>query len=159
MTKFYTILLLLIFLFSCTNKRKEAELEDRLAKLEKDNKELQDKLNFTTEAPVEEQQIPESTIAENNYVFVKLVVEQEEPKFGSPETDYKQSVTYNYCSEILKLASFDSELKYTLMDDVQQNYYRSKGQFYNGKVKSRECFVFSSYEEASKKREEYLMGL
>ncbi|MCF2446223.1 hypothetical protein L0657_19860 [Dyadobacter sp. CY345] len=151
------LLLLLIFLLGCNGKQKNADLEDRISKLEEENRELQNKLATNTSPPISNlPNYDNPSSPAGVYAFVLLTVKQEEYDASASETNYKQVVSYNYCSGIGEFSFVNNDLKYKLMDQTQLEYFKGDGKYKNGKVGSRECFVFSTYEEASKKREEYL---
>lgn len=149
------IVMSLILLVSCDGQKKDSDLETRLNKLEQENEKLKEKLENTPETT--NSGIPyNSEPASTSYVFTRLIVEQEE--YASPNAYTKVPVEQNYCSMIKEFPRVDSDLKYRLMDEIQSRYLSSPvAQLKHGKVKNRECFVFATYEEASKKREEFIV--
>lgn len=149
----------LVLFFGCNSDNKT---EERLKRLEQENKELKEKIS------TEKLYIPQNnqnTSPNNNtdnqsraskYVFVLLKTTQTEYNETSMERVDRR---YNICSEIERLAYVDEDMKYSLMDQVQGSYMKSASRIMDrGRVNSREVFVFDTYEEASKAREKYLVG-
>jgi hypothetical protein len=92
-----------------------------------------------------------SIVTSEKYCFVLLKVTQTEPLWGKDEY-------YNYCTKIQEISTVDEDSKYRLMDDAQEIYLGSpSGTLHNGSVIERECFIFDSYQEASREREKYLI--
>lgn len=150
-----TLLMSLTVLVSCNNQGNDSDLENRINKLEQENKTLKETLTRTTQ-PSSSEDVNKFESSSSNYVFTRLIVEQEE--YATPDAYTKVPVERNYCSMIKKYTNVDSDLKYRLMDEIQSRYLSSPVvQLKHGKVKSRECFVFATYEEASKKREEFII--
>ncbi|WP_159468322.1 hypothetical protein [Dyadobacter sp. 3J3] len=61
-----------------------------------------------------------------------------------------------FCTPVEEYSDVSSDVKYRILDQAQ-NGYSSTHHFKKEVVKDRECFVFTTYEEASKKREEFLI--
>jgi hypothetical protein len=153
MTRIFTLICFTL-LFACNNKQKENDLESRLAKLEQENKELKEKVTNVPQTPYSESIEPVTTTSPViSYAFTRLIVEQQEYDM---DAHAYVNMTMNFCSSIKEYSKLDNDVKYYLMDQAQQRYLKDS-QHLNGHVKSRECFVFSSYEDASKKREEFLV--
>jgi len=144
----------LLSMLGCNNQQKENKLESRLNNLEQENKALKEKLNRVPQVSELEAEKPVDTIFKSQYAFTRLVVEQEEYDFSD---GHLKTEAYNVCSSIEEFSNVDNDLRYKLLDQAQQKYL-TNSQHKKGSVKSRDCFVFLSYEEASKKREEFLIS-
>ncbi|WP_273216155.1 hypothetical protein [Runella zeae] len=140
------IIILVTFSCSSSTKNKQAELEEQLNKLEKENKLLKQEISQ-----------PKATSV---YAFVVLNVTQTEQELKAEGPNIESvniEKSYYYTSEIHELSFFNEAIKYKLMDDFQ-NEYLSFYSIYKGQVKNRQCFTFGTYQEASRKREQYLIS-
>jgi len=88
--------------------------------------------------------------AQKQYVFVRLLVEED---FGM------QTRLANFVSGIQDITSALSEDEKAQLEDLIISKYlnSSGGQLGSGRIKKKETFVFSSYAEASEKRNSFLI--
>ena len=159
--KYNLFVIICIFLSLLSSCNTHNTTEERLKKLEQENKELKEKIsteqpNRSNSTNYQNTSPNYNTSTNTKYVFVLLKTTQIE---RDEMTMDKIEKRYNYCSEIQNLPFISEDIKYELMDKVQRSYKNSASAIvYNGRVNSRQVFVFDSYEEASKAREKYLVG-
>ncbi|WP_419488770.1 hypothetical protein [Chryseobacterium bernardetii] len=95
------------------------------------------------------QTIKSASIA-TQYVFVRLEIEEDKGM---------RIQQGNFVSGIQEIKSLTEDEKARLEDQVLTEYLKSSGaQLFNGRVKKKETFVFSSYKEASAKRNSFLIS-
>ena len=144
---------LLVIFFSCTSNTNSDNVQRKIEQLERENKDLKEKSFDNTSND-------NFVLNSKKYAFVLLEVIQVETELDKSEAIYKAvevSKSYNYCSGIEDFQVFNEDVKYKFMDEVQQEYMNMNGRIYKGRVKTRNCFSFDSYEAASKERERYLV--
>ena len=151
-------LLIVMFLLGCqnegVNRTAQTFVNDSLIKEDKelrDSIKLVESLNkFYQLGRYSQPNNSVSFAASEKYCFVLLKATQ---------TDYDGKEEYfNYCTKIQDFLNIGEDLKYKLMDNAQESYLGSpSGGLHKGRVTSRECFIFDTYQEASKEREKYLI--
>lgn len=153
-------LLLCILVLGCSpsesEKAEKVELEARLQKLEKENQELKETLNqqksiSTPEVKPQTYQQPSN----HKYAFVVLTIGETQQEWSQILNRF-EDVEHEYylCSGIQEFLFFDEKSKYWFMDKAQQGHILLRRE----RIKERQCFTFDNYEEASRKREEYLIS-
>jgi hypothetical protein len=150
----YVILLVSILAIGCQGSNKEiAALYSKMDSLQRQNSVLLERIKSidSTKPSGLSDTFVVNTKSQTKYCFVVLSVSQIEPVWG--KTEY-----YFYSTAIKEYDYVDEDTKYRLMDAAQQGYLSSwpavEGK---GRVRERKCFVFDSYEQASKEREKYLL--
>lgn len=64
-----------------------------------------------------------------------------------------------YTTQVSQISNYNENVKYRLLDEVVSSYKNSpSARVYDGDVKKRNIYLFSSYEEASIAREKYIMN-
>jgi hypothetical protein len=147
---------------SCVSKQKYDELEKKLKHLEIQNSELHKTLTLymektTPRAAYEPQDETAETpeFAFPKYAFVVLEVEEVTRTAYENGAWNKTTGKFNSTSQIQEFKSFNEDTKYRFMDEITQHYKLTNSR--EGQVNNRRCFVFNSYEEASKEREKYVI--
>lgn len=150
------------------------QLNEKLRSLENE-KQVPGETNVQTGTTLystpESNPLQDKTIEEKNikYVFVLFEVEKrefdvekmrrqndEELRTMSqiPDKGYSNNI-YNVVTKVMEMDKFNDEIKYMLMDDAQAKIKYSLGPEFTG-VKSRKCFVYDSYKDASIARSAYI---
>jgi hypothetical protein len=158
MTKTFLPLLTVLCILSCENPRPTPKFTigddphiDSLMTSIKANQKVQfDEIDHKAEA----HQDTVSTyvigsISTTQYVFVKLAVEE----------NRAMGIQYgNFVSGIQEVNNLNEDEKARLEDLVLAEYLKSSGaQLFDGRVTSKETFVFTSYAKASAKRNSFLI--
>ncbi|SIT13680.1 hypothetical protein SAMN05421786_106159 [Chryseobacterium ureilyticum] len=100
--------------------------------------------------PLRSKQTTTSASIATQYIFVRLEIEEDKGM------KIQQG---NFVSGIQEIKSLTEDEKARLEDQVLAEYLKSSGaQLFNGRVKKKETFVFSSYKEASAKRNSFLIS-
>lgn len=149
---FFILLVFSSFIYGCQSNK---QMEERLKRLEKENKELKKSLHNDEGGtnPESNDYINDNNNNSSTYAFVVLKVTQRE--YNENYTN-KITKTYNFCSAIKSFNYLNEDLKYQFMDAVQNSYSNSAGaNLYDGAVIDRNIYTFRTYEEASMEREKY----
>jgi len=144
---------------------------DKIAQLEKENNELRKKVSDQENDYSNERDNIETNKNDNQvkkYAMVVLSVTQREfdaeaaqssayVRDGPPSPYVTRK--YNYCSAIKSFTNLTEDKKYEFLDEIQSLYLGSiDAKMNKGHIKSRQIFVFDTYEEASKEREQYMIN-
>lgn len=154
----------IILAFSCVSQQKYDELQEKVNHLESQNSELIKTLheftdNKTPYATPSYQNREEVKIAiPSTYAFVLLEVEEVTGFTTANGFLENKTQRFNYTSLVKEFKPFNEEVKYQFLDEIVGEYKLNRGGVpTSGKILKRECFVFNSYEEASKEREKYVL--
>lgn len=138
-----------------TDQQKEAiVVENARLRLQIESLEHQiDSLRFGVPAQREREPSQSLSVSEP-FAFILMEIEE-----NGQSLQFGKRIQYYSVSDVLEVGELDNERKYRLLDDFQSKYMNSsEGKVYQGSVKSRKIFTFSSYEEASKAREKYIIS-
>ena len=151
------ILLFAFFISSCqSNKENESLKNDNLVKQrvideqQRQINSLQERLT-TLESHSNDQNVEGiASFSNSQYYFIVLQVSEE--RFSEGEQHFY------FVTQINEIMDYNENLKYKLLDDVVLTYKNSSNaSLFNGSVKKRNIYLFSSYQEASKAREKYVI--
>lgn len=160
-------ILLIVCLLSigCNSKQEKAENDSKLStkvdSLINENRKLNEQLSKTPQQitpndsiaqPDQEKSSIETNKEKYGFVLLKVVVNNGYERIGDnmlPKLELR-----NVCSQIKTFSLFNEDVKYQFMDEFQSHYMTGS---MGTTLKTRECFAFNSYEEASKEREKYLI--
>lgn len=153
---------LLLCVLSCENPKPtpkfipgdDPHIDSLMAKIKANQKVQFDEIDRKAEAhqdtvnPLRSKQTAGS-ISATQYIFVKLAVE-ENRAMGTQRG--------NFVSGIQEVNNLNEDEKARLEDQVLAEYLKSSGaQLFDGRVTSKETFVFTSYAKASAKRNSFLI--
>ena len=147
------IALILVMTLCCNSSNENTDLKRRLSKIEEENKRLKGKVGASEKS---EELNPNSI-----YAFILLGTEREvlknrdEINFGDVNAKFYKTVTGVYISTVRTVNDSSDDTKYRMMDEFQSEFYRK---ILDGKVTDRQVFFFSTYGEASRVREKYMVS-